>query len=149
MEWRKENYLISDDKKLLDIGTIYELLSKTYWASDRPRKIIELSIQNSISLGLFHNGKQIGFARAITDKVVSSWLLDVVIHEDFRSKGLGKWLIECVLDHPDIKYTTVNLATKDAHEFYEKFHFKNQQFMRKKHNSYRPKLSETSISADS
>ncbi|WP_047152098.1 GNAT family N-acetyltransferase [Aneurinibacillus tyrosinisolvens] len=131
MEWMKDGYLISDDKKLLDIEAIVTLLSKSYWASDRPQEVIERSIDNSISFGVYYNQEQVAFARAVTDKVVFTWVMDVIVREDFRSQGIGKKLIECLLEHPDIKETKVSLATKDAHTLYEKFGFERQECMRR------------------
>ncbi len=70
---------------------------------------------------MYHNDKQIGFARVVTDKAVFSWLMDVVIDEEYRGNGLGRWLMECILQHPEIKFTRFALATtKDAHDFYKK-----------------------------
>ncbi|WP_235816546.1 GNAT family N-acetyltransferase [Bacillus massilinigeriensis] len=127
--WTKDDFMVSDDILLLDLKTVFHLLSNTYWASDRTKETIEKSIKNSISFGMYHNDKQIGFARVVTDKAVFSWLLDVVIDENYRSNGLGYWLIECILEHPEIKYTRFALATKDAHNFYKKFNFKENDCM--------------------
>lgn len=129
MNWIKDRFLISDDHAKIDVETVYQLLSKTYWASDRTRETIERSINNSISFGLYDNGMQIGFARVITDKAVLSYLLDVVIDENYQGNGLGCWLMECILVHPDIKNTRFILGTKDAHDFYKKFQFKEKQCM--------------------
>jgi GNAT superfamily N-acetyltransferase len=131
LEWRKDSFILSDNTEHVDINAVFRLLSTTYWASDRTKKTLEQAIKNSISFSLFYGDKQIGFARVITDKVVSSWLLDVVISEQHRGNGLGKWLMTCILEHPDINKTTINLATMDAHEFYQKFHFKQSECMRK------------------
>ncbi|WP_456278786.1 GNAT family N-acetyltransferase [Bacillus sp. AK128] len=78
---------------------------------------------------MYHNGKQVGFARIVTDKAVFSWILDVVVDDHYRGKGLGKWLMECIFDHPEIKFTAFALATSDAHDFYKKFDFKDNVCM--------------------
>lgn len=129
MKWTKDDFIVSDDISLIDLDTVLQLLSTTYWASDRTKGTIEKSIKNSISFGIYHNDKQIGFARVVTDKAVFSWLLDVVIDENFRMNGLGQWLMKCILEHPEIKYTRFALATKDAHKFYEKYNFKENECM--------------------
>lgn len=129
MKWIKDDFIISDDRSLIDLDAVLQLLSKTYWAFDRTIETIQKGVEHSISFGIYHHGQQIGFARVVTDKAVFSWLLDVVIAEIYRGNGLGQWLIQCILDHPDIKHTRVALATKDAHDFYKKFKFKESQCM--------------------
>lgn len=129
MEWSKGEFIVSDEISLMNLSTVSYLLSTTYWASKRTKETIENCIKNSISFGVYHNRKQIGFARVVTDKTVFSWVLDVVIDERYRKKGLGQWLMECILEHPEIKNTKFALATTDAHDFYEKFNFKENQCM--------------------
>ena len=118
-----ENYTISDDKSLLNINVIYDYLSKeSYWAKDIPLAIVEKSIDNSLCFGVYCNDVQIGFARLITDKATFAYLPDVFIVEQFRGKGLSKWLIETIHAHPELQ--TLRgwfLATRDAHELYKKF----------------------------
>ncbi|MCT2537704.1 GNAT family N-acetyltransferase [Aquibacillus koreensis] len=130
MEWGKGEFVISDERMKIDVDAVHQLLSNTYWASKRSKEDVAKSMKHSIVFGLYEDSKQIGFARVITDKTVFSWLLDVVIDTSYRGKGLGKWLITCILEHPDIKQTRIGLATKDAHRFYEDFGFKISECMR-------------------
>lgn len=123
MEWKRDDLLISDDKSLIDIDVVRDLLSTAYWATSRTKETIIKSIEHSICFGVYVQQKQIGFARVITDKAVFSWILDVIISEEFRGKKIGHWLIECILEHPDMKHTGFGLRTDDAHEFYKKFNF--------------------------
>ena len=123
MEWSKGEFIVSDEISLMNLNTVSYLLSTTYWASKRTKETIENSIKNSISFGVYHNSKQIGFARVVTDKTVFSWVLDVVIDERYRKNGIGQWLMECILEHPEIKNINFALATSDAHDFYKKFNF--------------------------
>ncbi|MBS4196067.1 GNAT family N-acetyltransferase [Lederbergia citri] len=132
MEWFKDNFTISDDIENIDLDVVLLLLSNTYWASDRTKETIEKSINNSMAFGVYDKDKQIGFARVVTDKTVFSWILDVVIDENYRGRGLGKWLMTCILEHPEIKHTSFALATLDAHDFYKKFMFKENTYMRLK-----------------
>lgn len=136
MEWIKGDFIISDDIELIHIDRVMQLLSSTYWASDRSKETIEKSLNNSLTFGLYHLREQIGFARVVTDKAVFSWILDVVVSEDYRGNGLGKWLIDCILEYPEIENTAFALATSDAQDFYKKFNFKNNICMTKIKGTY-------------
>ncbi|MGG3643161.1 GNAT family N-acetyltransferase [Bacillus gobiensis] len=129
MNWTKDDFIVSDDTALINIDVVSQLLSKTYWASNRTKETITQSINNSITFGTYHKGKQIAFARVVTDKSVFSWILDVVVDESYRGNGLGQWLIQCILEHPEIKHTAFALATSDAHDFYKKFKFQENKCM--------------------
>jgi len=128
MEWKQDNYLISDDDAILDIDAICDFLSRAYWAENRPRALIERSLQHSQNFGVYdrqHRQKQIGFARVVTDYSVFAYLCDVFIHEDYRDRALGKWLMECVLAHPELQgLKRWCLLTKDAHGLYKQFGFR-------------------------
>lgn len=122
MEWTRDQYRISDDKSELDIFYIEPALQESYWAQGRPREVIEASIRNSLTLGLYTDGRQIGFARAVTDKCTFAWICDVMVHPDFRGIGLGKWLMDCLTEHPDVKDVSQQLLrTRDAHGLYEQY----------------------------
>lgn len=130
MEWRKGPFFVSDSKTQIDIDLVHNWLSNSYWASDRSREQVQETIENSLCFGLYERDTQIGFARAVTDGVVFSWLMDVIIDESHRGKGIGQWFLSCILEHPNIKNTRMGLATKDAHGFYEKFGFRREETMR-------------------
>lgn len=124
-ESTKGDYFLSTNKRKLQIKQICLLLSQTYWAKERTKETIITSIKNSICFGLYHNGVQIGFARVVTDNAVFAYLCDVIIAENHRGDGLGKWLISEILKHPQLQ--TVKrwlLATKDAHGLYSQFGWK-------------------------
>jgi len=124
MEWEQDNYLISDDDAILDIDTICDFLSRAYWADKRSRDVIEKSIKHSLNFGVYEGEKQIGFARVVTDRAVFAYLCDVVIHEDYRGHALGKWMMECILSHPELQgLKRWCLLTKDAHGLYKQFGF--------------------------
>jgi predicted GNAT family N-acyltransferase len=133
MEWAEGNYRISNDKSLLDIERICGFLAKSYWANERPREKIELSIKNSLCYGIYFEQKLIGFARVITDNATMYWLCDVFIDEEFRGKHLGKRLIQCIVQSPELAGLVGILATKDAHGLYEQYGFKKipDRFMRR------------------
>ena len=125
MEFQKNSYLISTEKSKLDLELIYGFLKSSYWAKDQPFEKIKTSIDNSLCFGLYKNEKQIGFARVLTDMARIAHLADVFILEPYRGMGLGKWLLQCIMAHPELE--NINkwmLATKDAHSLYKKFGFK-------------------------
>lgn len=128
MEWRHGEYLLGDDPTRLDLEVICDLLKSSYWASHRSREQIAKSVQHSICFGLFHPNRQVGFARIVTDYSTISWLCDVIIHPDHRGRGLGKWMLECILDYPATRPTRFILATRDAQRFYEPFGFRKPDY---------------------
>ncbi|WP_315906358.1 GNAT family N-acetyltransferase [Priestia koreensis] len=127
------DYFITTNQDWLDRLFICDYLHNTsYWAKGRPYDVIQKSIHNSLSFGLFKgspsNEKQIGFARLVTDQATFAYLADVFVVEGERGRGLGKWMVEVVLSHPavsDIK--RVMLATNDAHDLYAQFGFTSLQ----------------------
>jgi GNAT superfamily N-acetyltransferase len=123
MDWQRDNYLLTDDRSRLDLDATCALLHTTYWAADRSRELIEKSIQHSVCLGLFHAGKQIGLVRGVTDFTTFTWICDVIVAPEHRGRGLGKWMVERMLAHPDLRTTTQVLRTRDAHTLYEQFGF--------------------------
>lgn len=124
-EWRQGDYLISTDQQQLNIEFIHEYLSTaTYWATGRPLEVVSRSIKNSLCFGLYHGEAQVGFARVITDYATFAWLADVFVLESHRGQGLGKWLTETIISHPDLQgFRRWALATKDAHDLYRQFGF--------------------------
>jgi GNAT superfamily N-acetyltransferase len=100
------------------------LSEQSYWAPGIPRHVVERSLKNSLCFGLFHESQQIGFARLVTDRATFAWLADVFVIEAFRSQGLGKWMTESLLRHPDLQgLRRILLGTRDAHGLYAQFGF--------------------------
>ena len=125
MEWKQGEYLISTDRRKLDISTIHQYLSfRSYWAVGRSKKTIRRSIKHSLPFGIYTPDRMIGFGRVVTDYATFAWIADVFILEDFRGRGLSKWLMQVILAHPDLQgFRRWVLATKDAHELYRKYGF--------------------------
>lgn len=124
-EWRRDRHVVSDDADRLDVAMISRFLAdESYWAEGRPRDLVERSIANSLNLGLYEDDRQLGFARVVTDRATFAWICDVLILSEARGKGLGTWLMECVIDHPDLHgLRRFMLATRDAHEVYRRVGF--------------------------
>src|SRR5512147_3041525 len=121
-EWRRENFTISTDRAQLDRAAIHEFLARSYWAKGIPREIVDRSIEGALCFGLFENGRQIGFARVITDAATFAYLADVYVLESHRGRGLATWLMESILAHPELQgLRRWMLVTRDAHGLYRKF----------------------------
>ena len=123
-EWRRGEYLISTDRSRLNLGVIHDFLSASYWAAGVPEDVVKRSVENSLVFGVYRGKGQVGFARVVTDYATFAYLADVFVLEAHRGRGLGKWLIEVVLSHPDLRgLRRWLLATGDAHELYRKYGF--------------------------
>ena len=123
-EWRRGEYLISTDRSLLDPQVIHGYLSTSYWAAGVPEEVVGRSIENSFNFGVYRDEEQVGFARVVTDRATFAYLADVFVLEAHRGQGLGKWLVEVVLSHPDLQgLRRWMLATRDAHDLYRRYAF--------------------------
>ena len=125
-EWRQGEYTISDERSRLDLDLIHGFLSgESYWARGRSRERVERSIENSLPFGLYGaDGRQVGFARVVTDRATFAWLADVFVLPEERGRGLSKWLVECVLAHPELQnLRRWLLATHDAQGLYRRYGF--------------------------
>ena len=129
-EWHRDEYLITTNRADLDVSLIHDFLStKTYWATGRRREVVQRSLDNSLCFGLFRTEQeqktQVGFARVVTDYATFAWVADVFILEEHRGKGLGTWLMDVIISHPDLQgFRRWVLATKDAHGLYRRFGFR-------------------------
>ena len=128
MEWTREDYTLTDDRDRADLDAIHRLLRDTYWASARSRASVALSVENSLCFSLFHRGEQIGVARVLTDVGATSYLCDVVVAPEHRARGVGDWLMRCVLEHPNVRTTRMLLVTRDAQSFYQALGFETHPY---------------------
>ena len=140
-EWRRDGYIISTDASRLDLGTVHDFLRTSYWAAGVPFEIVERSVENSMVFGVYHGAEQVGFARVVTDQATFAYLADVFVLETHRGQGLGKWLMEAILSHPDLQgLRRWMLASRDAHELYRSHGFDDlgspQIFMERKDAFY-------------
>jgi GNAT superfamily N-acetyltransferase len=117
-------YEISTDRGRLNFEVIYDFLSNSYWAKNIPREVVERSIANALCFGIFREGRQVGFARVISDFATFAYLADVFVVLEERGKGVSKQLMETILEHPDLQgLRRFMLATLDAHGLYVQFGF--------------------------
>jgi GNAT superfamily N-acetyltransferase len=120
----KGQYWITTDTQKLDLDAIHAYLSRSFWAEGISKDIVARSIANSLCFGLFDGSTQVGFARVVTDRATFAYLCDVYVLESHRGHGLGKWLIETVMAHPDLQgLRRFQLVTRDAHGLYSRHGF--------------------------
>jgi len=127
-------YIFSDNKNLISIDKVCELLGNSYWANDRKRETTIKAIENSICIGIYLKEKMVGFARIVTDYATMYWLCDVIIDTQHRKNGLGKKLIEIITKMKELEGMFGILATRDAQKLYEKYGFIKvdaEKYMRK------------------
>ncbi|RFS25055.1 N-acetyltransferase [Chitinophaga silvatica] len=136
----KGEYSITTDKTRFDLTVIHNYLANdSYWAQNIPMDTVVRMIEGSLCFGVFHQDKQIGFARMITDKAVFAYLADVFILPEARGQGLSKWLMETMLQHPDLQgLRRILLVTSDAHGLYAKYGFEPIQNPEKFMNLHNP-----------
>jgi GNAT superfamily N-acetyltransferase len=120
MIWKKTDFMISSEKGRLDIDALHAMLSRSHWAKGRSRAAIEKTIATPLCFGLTKPNAQIGFAPVTTDGVIYAVILDMIIREDFRGQGLGKWLVQCIGEHPEVAPLRQVLWTGAAVDFYQK-----------------------------
>ena len=124
-EYKKNDYLISTDKRKLQLKVIHRFLSNSYWDKGCSLGLVKKKIKNSYCFGIYHNNKQIGFSRVISDFTAFAYLADVFVIEEYRGKWLSKWLMRCIMNHPSLSKTkSWMLKTADAHGLYIKYGFK-------------------------
>jgi GNAT superfamily N-acetyltransferase len=121
----KKGYTISTDKTLIDFSAVFKYLSEeSYWAAGIPEDRLKRAIQNSMCFGIYKDGEQAGFARAVTDQATFAYICDVFVLPAYRGLGLSKWLVQTIAEHPDLQgLRRWSLATADAHGLYSQLGF--------------------------
>ncbi|REH01702.1 GNAT family N-acetyltransferase [Flavobacterium aquicola] len=120
-----DNFLITTDKSKMDITAIHDFLSKySGWSDNIPFENVKTSVDHSLNFGLFHDDKQIGFARIISDFSTIAYLGDIYVLENYRGQGLSKKLMDAVMGHPNLQgLRRWILLTSTAEWLYEKYGF--------------------------
>ena len=121
----KKGFMISTDKSRLDFEAIYNYLAEhSYWAKGIPRERLSRAVENSICFGIYKENEQAGFARVVTDEATFAYICDVFVLPAYRGMGLSKWLIQTIVEHPELQgLRRWSLATADAHGLYSQFGF--------------------------
>jgi GNAT superfamily N-acetyltransferase len=126
MKWTgPDGFEADDNAERVDVGVVQGFLSTSYWAAGVPRDVVERSVAGSLNLGVYDaGGAMVAYARMVTDRATFAWLADVFVLESHRGKGLGRFVVSTLLEHPDLKgVRQVLLATADAHELYRSYGF--------------------------
>ena len=117
-------YSVTANRQQIDVDAVHAFLARCFWATGISRDVVARSIAHSLCFGLFDGKAQVGFARVVTDSSTYAYLCDVYVLEECRGKGLGKWMMEFVMEHPDLQgLRRFQLVTRDAHSLYSRFGF--------------------------
>jgi GNAT superfamily N-acetyltransferase len=121
IESRRGDFVISTDRGRQDVALVHNFLTNCYWAKGISRDLVARSIEHSLCFGVYDpSGAQVGFARVISDFATYAYLGDVFVLDSHRGRGLGKWLMECIMQHPALQgLRRWSLVTRDAHGLYE------------------------------
>jgi GNAT superfamily N-acetyltransferase len=123
-EWQRDSLAVSTDPARLDVQAIHGFLTRAYWCEGIPRETIERALHHSLCFGLYDGDAQVGLARVVTDYATFAYLCDVYVMESHRGRGLGKWLVECVMARLQLLgLRRLHLVTRDAHGLYAPFGF--------------------------
>ena len=123
MRWQRDDLVLTDEPTPTIVKDTHAMLQTTYWSHKRSLDVVEKAIANSLCFVLLRDDKQVGFARLITDYATTSWLADVILADELQGCGVGTWMMQCVIQHPDVAETQFVLQTGSAHTFYERLGF--------------------------
>jgi GNAT superfamily N-acetyltransferase len=145
VEHRRGAFLISTNRERLSLDVVHGFLTTCYWAKGIPREIVARSIEHSLCFGIYEDsGTQVGFARVISDFATIAYVGDVFVLETHRSRGLGKWLMQCITRHPALQgLRRWILTTRDAHSLYSQFGFTPVKAPERFMELHRPNVYET------
>jgi GNAT superfamily N-acetyltransferase len=116
--------IVTTDPSRLDLDAIHAFLARSYWAAAIPREVVKRAIDNSLCFGAFEDGRQVGFARVVTDRATYAYVSDVFVIESHRGRGVGKRLMGEIMSHPDLQgLRRWTLSTRDAHGLYRRYGF--------------------------
>ncbi|MEO1076600.1 MAG: GNAT family N-acetyltransferase [Bacteroidota bacterium] len=131
--WHRDGFTVTTDRTRFDVAAMQAFLAtESYWKRGVPLDIVQRAADGSLCFGLFDEndgGRQIGGARCVTDTATFAYLADVYVLDAYRGRGLGQWLMRCILDHPGLQHVIRwHLTTQDAHAFYEQVGFERVPF---------------------
>ena len=130
IETQPQEIVVTTDPSRLDLDVIHGYLTRSYWAEGIPREVVARSLLHSLCFGLYEpGGRQVGFARVVTDRATFGYLCDVFVLESHQGRGVGKQLMAAIMAHPDLQgVRRLALFTRDAHGLYKQFGFGETRF---------------------
>lgn len=124
IEERRPGLLLSSDRKRVDVDAVHAMLKASHWASTMTREQLVRSVANSVTMGIYDGERQVAFGRAVSDLATYAYLTDIIVADDVRGRGLGRWMIEAFITHPDLQgLRRMALWTRSAAPFYEQLGF--------------------------
>jgi GNAT superfamily N-acetyltransferase len=146
LEYRRGEFVISTDRDRLSLDVVHDFLTNCCWAKGIPREVVARSIKHSLCFGIYENsGAQVGFARVVSDFATVAYLGDVFVVESHRGRGLSKWLMESIMQHPALQnLRRWILLTRDAHSLYSQFGFTPVKAPERYMELHRPDVYQTS-----
>ena len=124
VEDRRGDLSLSTDRARIQLSELLAMLLASHWGGAMTRSVLERAIENSVCVGVYDANRQLGFARAVTDLATYAYLTDVIVAGDSRGRGIGSWMVEALLAHPDLQgLRRIVLLTRDAPWLYAKFGF--------------------------
>lgn len=121
--------LVTTDPARLDLAAVHRFLAGSYWAQGIPREVMERSIHHSICFGAFDGGRQVGFARVISDRATFAYVADVFVLDGHRGRGIAKRMMACITSHPELQNLRLwTLFTRDAHGLYRQHGFREARY---------------------
>ncbi|SRR5258708_3000868 len=146
MAYRRGEFVISTERERLSLDVVHGFLTNCYWAKGIPREVLARSIEHALCFGVYDGqGAQVGFARVISDFATIAYVGDVFVLETHRGRGLGKWLMQCIMQHPALQnLRRWLLTTRDAHGLYSQVGFTPVKFPERYMELHWPNVYETS-----
>ena len=124
MEWAQGEFTITTDPARVDLDVVHGFLRTAYWCDGIPRETVARAVAGSLNFSVWLGGRQAGYARVVTDRATFAWVCDVFVLESYRGRGLAKWLMRTVGQHPELQgLRRWLLATRDAHGLYREAGF--------------------------
>jgi ribosomal protein S18 acetylase RimI-like enzyme len=124
IEWARGGYVVSTDRRRLEVAAVLALLRDTHWGRGLTDDLLRRAVENSVCFGVYAGADTVGFGRVVTDLATYGYLTDVVIAPGHRRRGLGGWLTECMLAHPELQgFRRMALLTRDAEAMYARAGF--------------------------
>lgn len=142
-------YEITTNPDRFDVDTIHRWLSSSYWAAGVSRDIVERSIRNALCFAILDGGRQVGFARVVTDRATFAYVADVFVDESTRGRGLATWLMQVIVAHPELQgLRRWMLGTDDAHGLYAKVGFRPMAHPERFMEIHHPNIYKTGVARE-